>query len=154
MTSIEDLRSTNRQALYEWISRRWWDPRQHDLVADGGGSLTFKFSAGTTTVSLDAQIDDLKDSYLDWVESPLEVFDTDLPTHFFVYFRHGYGRSMASGSPRLHECEFLLLYVVENGKVAEIVEYFNPLEALSAAGRDVAGVTLLRDEKLPASPFS
>lgn len=151
---MQDVRATNREALYEWISRRWWDPRQHALVVDDGGSLTFKFPAGTQTVSLDAQIDALKDSYLDWVESPLEVFDTDQPTHFFVYFRHGYGRSMASGSPRLHESEFLLLYIMENGKVAEIIEYFNPLEAFSAMGHDLADMTLLRDVDLPESPFS
>ncbi|WP_111721063.1 PhzA/PhzB family protein [Homoserinimonas sp. OAct 916] len=149
-----ETRDINRAALYEWISRRWWDKEQHTLLPESGGTLRFVFAAEADEFEKDRnmaeQIDNLEDSYLNWFETPIEVFDTEDPSEFMVYFRHGYGQT-ASGE--FHESEFLLLYRLEDGLVVHIDEYFQPLEIMKTLGRDVSPAVLLRDSSLPEPPF-
>lgn len=152
-----DVRDQDRSALYEWISRRWWDKRQHELLPSGGGSLRFVFAAEAGEdekhrVMAD-QIDALEGSYSDWTESPIEVFDTEDPHEFVVYFRHGFGHATASPTGDVHESEFILIYRVEEGKVCHIDEYFNPLEIMMTMGNAVEGARLMRDNTIPEPPF-
>jgi hypothetical protein len=97
-------------------------------------------------VNLDGQFEE-------WIETPIEVFETDDPTHFMIYFRLGYGRVSKLENLPLHESEFVLLYIIENQKISLIREYFNPLQLLDAYGVDLPGVKLLEDEAVPEYPF-
>lgn len=152
-----DIRDQDRRALYEWISRRWWDKRQHALLPEDGGSLRFVFAAEAGEdekhrVMAD-QIEALEGSYTDWTESPIEVFDTDDPHEFVIYFRHGFGHATGSPTQDIHESEFILIYRIENGKIIHIDEYFNPLEIMKTMGKDVGGAVLMRDSQIPEPPF-
>ena len=154
--STSEIRDINRAALSQWISRRWWDKEQHKLLPDDGGSLRFVFAAEAGEFEkqrvMSRQVDGLEDSYLNWHELPIEVFDTEDPCEFMVYFRHGYGQT-ASMNNDFHESEFLLLYRVEAGLVVHIDEYFQPLEIMKTMGHDVAPAVLMRDGDLPEPPF-
>lgn len=151
-------RRRNRRTLDEWISRRFWDPGQAELLSPNGSTLEFKFPAnrgeGGGSTSLADAVVALDGQFEEWIESPIEVFETDDPTHFILYIRLAYGRlSNVKGHP-LHESEFVLLYVIRHGAIELIREYFNPLQLLSAHGIQIDGVRLLADEDLPEHPFS
>lgn len=157
MQTNDDERDLNRATVFDWITRRWWDKDQHKLLDENGGSLSFVFAAEKDEKlkkrKMSTQIDVLEDKYLEWVESPIEVFDTEDPCEFVIYFRHGYGRTMSSPTQDVHESEFILLYRVVDGKLQHIDEYFNPLELFRTLGSDLGSVRLMRDESLPEPPF-
>lgn len=155
---VTAARRKNRKTLDEWISRRFWDPGQSDLVSADEAVLEFKFPSnrrpGGDRTSLAEAIVSLDGQFEEWIETPIEVFETDDPTHFILHIRLAYGRlSQVEGKP-LHESEFVLLYIIEDGFIKLIREYFNPLELLRAHGLRVDGVRLLADEEVPEFPFS
>lgn len=148
-------RRQNRAVIQEWIQGLFWDPGQEARVSDDGGLLRFMFPPDrrpeTSTVKLTTAMRDLDGAFEEWIESPIEVFDTDDPTHFLIYFRLGYGRPTKGGGLP-HESEFIVLYIVEEGLIKEIREYFNPLQYFNAMNQRVPGTMLLEDE-LPEAPF-
>ena len=155
--NIDEEREKNRQVLDEWIAKLFWDDGQIDLVASDGGTLEFKFPAnrspGGDKVKLADAVVNLNGQFEEWIETPIEVFETDDPTHFMIYFRLGYGRVSNLENLPLHESEFVLLYIIENQKISLIREYFNPLQLLHAYGVDLPGVKVLEDEAVPEYPF-
>ncbi|WP_157962518.1 PhzA/PhzB family protein [Homoserinimonas sp. OAct 916] len=154
-SNIEQERAKNRATVDKWASLLFWDEGQADLVADDA-VLEFKFPSdlrpGGDQTSLKAATSSLDGVFKEWLETPIEVFDTDDPTRFIIWFRAGYGR-LGDSDESLHESEFVLLYIVEDGLIKLIREYFNPLQILEAQGIGVDDVVLLKDEVEPEFPF-
>lgn len=76
------------------------------------------------------------DMFPDWKWSDVEIFPTDDPGLFFVT-SNGSGTLLLADGPAYYENKYVLIFKMRDGKIAELIEYNNPLQLLKAAGGKV-----------------
>lgn len=138
------------------MAHGFWDDAVADLI-DDESILEFRFPPADHPRER-ARLADVRHYvgtlFESWQSaSAPEIYETQSPSHFIVHLRHSYGRTTFTDERRLHESEFVMHYVVDDGKVKLMSENFNPLQIYYALGVEFDGVRLMRDEGPPEPPL-
>ena len=79
------------------------------------------------------------ESYPDWTWSSIEVYQSEDPNVFLIEC-DGSGTLYEDGQPvRTHTDHYLHRFTLNDGKIAEYIEYNNPIQELLEMGVDVPG---------------
>lgn len=143
-------RERNRGTLTRWLSTTPWDRDLFPMIAEDG-RLEFRFTPPdhpkngellkVTTPTLE---DVLTGTSADTTEGT--IFDTTDPTKFIAHREYASYGTKFGDLESSFDSEFVILYIVDEGKVHLVSEYLNPLEMLKSAGVRVPGVVLNCDE--------